>query len=82
MIPIIFFIFLVGWLLIIFGLGLKEKIMLLISSFMLIIVGIYLFINGINGVNLLVLKGFSFINFGMGIYFLLGISIDEVSEFF
>lgn len=76
MIPIIFFVFLITWIILTLGLILNEEIIILIISFMLIIISIYLFQNGINGVNDLIITCFSFINIGVGFYLLIKIGLN------
>jgi hypothetical protein len=67
-IPTIYVLIIIGWSVLLIGFIFKEYAIAAIASFLLMILGVYSMVNGLNGTNDWLTQGFSMIMIGVGAY--------------
>ena len=68
MIPMIYIIILVAWLLLFFGFKIKDYTFMALASMLLLCLGVYIVINGLTGVNNLATQALALAHWGIGGY--------------
>jgi hypothetical protein len=80
MIDFIYVVVIVAYILLALGFGIKDYALTLLSSFIILISGIYLAIYGITDVDTFLTQSFGVINIGIGAYVLIAGSIEMMGE--
>lgn len=80
MIDFIYVVVIAAYLLMALAFGIKDYTLALLSSFIILISGIYLIIYGITDVNTFLTQSFGVINIGIGAFVLIAGSIEKLEE--